>query len=276
MGSFLAAQMMAYPFRKKTGRRSLALGGGVLMIYFLLGGAHGIHAAETAGKALPPAWDASSRAGAIAQGFQPPPDRGVPGRREGGGTRSGNGIAGIRPTVLIPESNIGLTTLAQPILFVYVPAEVGGLTAEYLVANLTGDDPGKTTVILPAAAGVVGLPLPASVPDLEPGDVYQWSISIVLDPQDRGRDIFMSGAIERVTPDTALQVQLADLSIEAIAPLYAESGLWFDALNILAILRSQEPTNAVWAQQWETLLRSVDLGAIAPQPLRNETLTPID
>ena len=271
MGSSLAAQMMVYPFRK-----SLALGSGMALACVLLGSTSGMQAAETTGKALPLLGEVSSRAGAIAQEFQPPADRGVPGRREGGGTRSGSDIEGIRPTVLIPDSNIGLTTLAQPILFVYIPAEVGGLTAEFAVANLTGDDPGYTTVTLPTEAGVVGLPLPTSIPDLEPGEVYQWSLSIVIDPQDRGRDIFMNGAIERITPDMALQTQLADRSIEAIAPLYAESGLWFDALNILAILRAQEPTNALWVQQWEILLQSVDLGAIAPQPLRDETLTPID
>ena len=49
--------------------------------------------------------------------------------------------------------------------------------------------------------------------------------------------------------------------------IYAASGLWYDALDELVSLRMAQPGDEGLLQQWSNLLTSVNLGALANQPL---------
>jgi hypothetical protein len=49
--------------------------------------------------------------------------------------------------------------------------------------------------------------------------------------------------------------------------LYAANGIWHDALTNLAQLRQTNPEDAALMADWESLLKSVNLEAIATEPI---------
>jgi hypothetical protein len=204
----------------------------------------------------------------LAQQFQPPNPGTLPGRREGGGTRGGSGFAdGTPPIALMPESNLGLTSTEQTLLYFYLPPEVVGLEAELYMFNEAQPEEGSRIITLPQEPGILGVPIPDNFSPLSVGAIYRWYFAIRVDPIDRSGDFILSGFVQRVVSDPSLQHQLSTLPIEHHASVYGEQGLWFDAINLLASMRSQYPNSAQWETQWETLLQSVDLERIATQPL---------
>lgn len=199
-----------------------------------------------------------------------PPDRGAPGRREGGGTR-GNCLRGDPPLVaLIPETNFGTTLEARPTFYWHVPVTVSP-TAEFVLLDTDDNEVYRTTFQLSGNAGIIQVSLKdqAGAPALEVGKDYHWYFSLVCDPGDRSGDIFAEGWIQRIDPPSSLASQLAAVPESDRPAVYAQAGIWYDALSTLANLRQTEPQNTTASTQWETLLRSVGLDNIASQPFLN-------
>lgn len=202
-----------------------------------------------------------------------PPDRGMPGRRQGGGTRGGNCQGQPALTALMPDTNYGQTLSPHPTWLWYVPQN----SAESIEFVLTDGSRQiyKTTVQPPQQPGVVSVSLPSSLPPLTVGTDYHWYFLLLCDIQDPSGDIFTGGWVRRIEPDAALarQLQTAEEAERlgrgfALRPtLYAQSGIWQDALSTLATLHRQQPENAAITQQWQTLLGSVGLEEFADQPL---------
>lgn len=211
---------------------------------------------------------------AIAAEFKPP-KRGIPGRREGGGTRDGSACVqdANRLTVLVPQTNLGLTTAAYPRFFWFMPQT----RAKFVEFSLYEADENledkaivyTTTFSITGSPGVASLKLPESstLPPLAVGKDYRWSIAIVCNPNDRKRDIFAEGWVQRIKPETALSDKLSKANPSARVDLYAENGIWFETLNTLADLRCTSPNDAALKTSWATLMKSVKLDAIADQPL---------
>ncbi|NER08256.1 MAG: DUF928 domain-containing protein, partial [Okeania sp. SIO3C4] len=168
---------------------------------------------------------------------------------------------------LMPESNLGLMSTEQTLLYFYLPPEVAGLEAELYMFNEAQTEEGSRIITLPEEPGILGVPIPDAFAQLSVGDTYRWYFAIQVDPVDRSGDFILSGFVQRVANDPALQQQLRTLPVEDHASVYGAQGLWFDAINLLASMRSQYPNSAQWETQWETLLQSVDLERIATQPL---------
>jgi hypothetical protein len=215
-----------------------------------------------------------------------PSDRGMPGRREGGGTR-GNcltqaSLAGqsssvtqaitaqpslaTQPglTALMPDSNLGQTMAERPTFFWYIPQSAAA--AEFVLLDANNTEQYKTLVPVPSQSGVVSLTLPDSV-TLEVGQSYRWYFSLVCNPLDRSADTYTSGWVERIAPDPALLQTIAAAPPAEQARLYAQASLWYEALATLAQLRQSQPQDAALVTQWQTLLKSVGLEQIADQPL---------
>ena len=61
-------------------------------------------------------------------------------------------------------------------------------------------------------------------------DHYQWSVALILDPNERSKDIVASGFIDRVESSSELTTRLAKAGQDESAAVYADEGLWYDAL----------------------------------------------
>lgn len=205
---------------------------------------------------------------AIAQTYHPP-DVGLPGRREGGGTRGGCAATDQTLLALVPADNFGYTLEDYPTLYWYIP-EIEAETAELVLLNENNDEIYQATFPLPDQAGVISVALPtqSDLPPLAVGQSYHWFFSIICDPDDRSGDLFTDGWIQRtaIPPDSSLAMRLRTASPETKAAIYAEAGIWFDALETLATDRSKTPDNPQVERQWATLLESVGLTDLIDQP----------
>ncbi len=200
---------------------------------------------------------------AISQTYVPP-DRGLPGRREGGGTRGGCVKEQPTLTAIVPQTNLGLTTQAQPTLLWYIPTSTAKI-AEFELRDAQESVIYTHQIPITGEAGLLKVQLSSAEQiSLEPGQRYHWYFSLVCDPQDRSGDIFTEGWIERIQPNPELENQLTQASEIDRATLYAEAGIWHDALATLVNL--QQVDRSAVAANWANLLTSVDLASFADKP----------
>ncbi|NEP18653.1 MAG: DUF928 domain-containing protein [Leptolyngbya sp. SIO4C1] len=206
-----------------------------------------------------------------------PRRQGIPASRVSGGTRNPLPacIAGDVPlTAVSPLENIGATAAAYPSFHWYMPentashvefwlyeADLDSGTEQpiYQAVFLAGGDAGIATLELPAAAGV---------PPLQVGQTYRWTVSAYCDLDSAQADMFIDGWVERVELGANLQTQLAAAAEPlAQAEIAAASGLWFETAEILTEALRGRPDSAAVQSEFEALLRSVELDAIATAPL---------
>lgn len=206
-----------------------------------------------------------------------PPSRGLPGRRKGGGTRTPSCVSSpnLPLTLLVPKSNVGLTTSAYPQVFWFVPKH----SAVYIEVNLLANNNRlqdqnllfTTHFQTNGEAGIGHLKIPHEInfnPLLE-GDTYYWSISLICNPDDRSHDISVNGWIERVAPPPNLTNRLDTLTGIDRAQAFAESGIWYDAVEALSELNCSTPGDRSEIQaQWKALLSDsqVELADLAEVP----------
>lgn len=201
-----------------------------------------------------------------------PPNRGLPGRREGGGTRGGCIEAQPSLTALIPSQNFGTTVQPYPTFFWYIP-QTTATTAEFVLMD-GNQTLYETTIALPKTPGILPISLPGdgSVAPLTVGKDYQWYFSIVCNADDRSGDLLTRGWVQRqaVTPDLA--AKLSQASAADRATVYAQAGIWYDAVATLANLQQPPltpvalPQRQILSDRWSKLLESVGLGNFADQP----------
>jgi hypothetical protein len=163
---------------------------------------------------------------------------------------------------------IGLmdTVADRPTFFVYVPAmgvEKGEFT---LWSNDQTELLTEKTVTLPEQAGVIALNLPEEI-TLEPGDTYYWTLEVLCNEDDRSRNYYVEGLVQRITPEAALAARLEQAPPRDRPALYANAGLWYETLSSLAQLRYENPADISLQADWENLLDSVNLTTVADAPL---------
>lgn len=207
---------------------------------------------------------------AIAQEYRPP-RRGIPTRREGAGTRgpSDRCMAGPLPFMsLTPSDNFSLTTSTTPAFFWYVPTTDAAM-AEFRVLDRTDREIYATSVNLTGVPGVVSLQVPPQVAtQLNPGVDYIWQFSLQCSLTDPSKNPFMEGIFQRIAPAAELTSALeAAKTPREIASVYANAGIWHEAIATLAVQRCTRPTDSSLSASWQTLLRSVNLDRLSDAPL---------
>ncbi|MCC5638784.1 DUF928 domain-containing protein [Nostoc sp. CHAB 5844] len=196
-------------------------------------------------------------------------------RRITGGIRE-NCLLGTNknPTVLVPENHPVLTTVEQPKLFFYLPK-----TAKTFIQGfeLIVQDADKKVIYkqkykVNQKSGIFSLDLPVNKnqPLLEVGREYNWIFLVICNNSDRSLDQVVAGTVKQIVPDKNLTSKLKTASPRERAALYAANGIWYDSLAILAQLRRQRPNDAALQTDWQSLLESVKLANIVPEPLLSE------
>jgi len=151
-----------------------------------------------------------------------PPRRGAPATRVGGGTRSG-GVNAPQIALLSPE-HTGLTQQATPTLYWYLSRDYTGVI-EFVVTGRHSITPAlRLRSDGHQAAGIHALDLAAHDVALEPGTLYQWSVSIVRDENHRSRDVVSVATIER------LPAEVGRPDDETVG--LAAAGIWYDAVDV--------------------------------------------
>jgi hypothetical protein len=163
-----------------------------------------------------------------------PPTHGIPGGRVGGASRGTPGGTVETIDLLAPDDHAGLTASAAPALYYYVSRPISYQTRFTISA---AGQPGpvlEVDIRSPAAMGIYSVRTADYHVRLEPGILYTWSVSAVVDTRAPSRDIVASASLFRVPPDAALVNALRNALPTRRAELYAQAGLWYDALAAAA------------------------------------------
>lgn len=215
---------------------------------------------------------ASGQSGAAQVVFNDPtpPNQGSPsGRRRGGGSRKGPCDRYLPLTALVPANSTGKTTSKHPTLWFYLPEKpTPETTISFTLQDANDNYVYQTRVAATdATPGLFSVSVPATVKPLETGKTYSWLLSVSCQPQNPSTAVAVYGTLQKSDLSAQLQTALKSASPLEQASLYAENGIWYDALNTLAVLYQKNPKQQAAAVAWTSLMQQIDLTTLATQPL---------
>lgn len=209
----------------------------------------------------------------------PPPPKTSPvtGNREGNAGRGAIQnercpVTALPLTALVPVEPSGVRdrnrvwgqTISQyPTLWFYVPYDPnqGDFSAEFVLQDIELKKSNSIKVTLPSTPSVVSVQIPTTLPPLETGKLYKWFFQVKCGKANDS----VSGWIQRVDLDPTVIRQIEAATPQQKVALYAENGIWYDALTVLGkeLLRA----NPQYAKDnWESLLQAIGLEDFASKP----------
>lgn len=202
------------------------------------------------------------------------PGLSAPGNRQSGSTRSESCLPeGESIVALMPTTNYGLTAAAYPTFFFYLP-DTTAEVAQFVIYNeATLDVVYEGTFAIQGESGIVSVSLPDNglQKALTEEESYFWYFSVVCDQEDPSASIVVEGTVARVAPPAALATALTTAPAAALPELYAEAGLWHDAL---AAAVPTAPSDD--GETWAALLAAVDLNDLTDRPILSSGLETVD
>ncbi|MFN6527157.1 DUF928 domain-containing protein [Nostoc sp. ChiSLP03a] len=215
----------------------------------------------------------------------PAPLSPVSGRRTGMGSRDNCPAVSTPLTALVPfqeEQKVGkqtnnsiigtvegLTTLERPTFWFYIPytKNLSNSSAEFSLQDSAENDVYRNAIALPSKPSIIGISLPSTA-SLEVDKTYRWYFKVRCNKETASIPVYVEGGIKRINLDERVmqQLQAANEPRQKII-IYAEKGIWFDALNMLAQLRISNYNDVSLEKDWQSLLQSINLDNIAIMPL---------
>jgi hypothetical protein len=167
--------------------------------------------------------------------YKPPP-RGAPGGRVGGASRGTVKVTAPLPTIelLAPDGHTGLTTGATPTVYFFVSQPVTWPT-QFTISTASQPRPLlEVNIPAPRQPGVYAIRTADYPVRFEPGVLYTWSVSIILNPKSRSRDIVATASLLRIVAEPTVEAGLGAAPPNRRAALLAQAGLWYDAVAAAA------------------------------------------
>ncbi|MBD2041066.1 DUF928 domain-containing protein [Microcoleus sp. FACHB-672] len=204
--------------------------------------------------------------------YKPPKGIGTP-ETVGGGTRGGKCeqdeksavplLTALMPDLIPDTAEFGVTVSESPQFFVYLP-ETSARKAEFVLKDENEKDLYRSEDIpISGQSSIVSVSLPKEQIKLEPGKNYHWYFSVICNPDNRRKDIFVEGWTQHTEMSLEVASQIQKAAPQERAKLYAEAGIWHEAVATLAELRRETPDDPALAQEWQTLLESAGLKQMA-------------
>lgn len=210
--------------------------------------------AQTAAEPAKPAAPAKKRS---LFDYTPPKNVTTGTRIDGDGGSRGKGEKLPSLYVLAPN-HTALTTREQPSLFWYQTA------AANTHFELTLTEPKNPKPLLKVATdkadgGIHRVSLAKHGVSLKPGVAYKWTVAWVPDAANRSQDVIASGSIQRIEPEAKLTAALADAKGLEKAAVYAQHGIWYEALETVSNEIDAAPKNKELHAQRAALLDQAGL-----------------
>lgn len=178
----------------------------------------------------------------------------------------------------IDEARVTLdTTLSShPTLWAYVSSLPQDTQVQFtLISSDVADKrkPYETRFKLTGQTGIVGIRLPDTEPALAIGKSYIWRMRIVCDG---GGDLIIGSVIQRSDPTTIkpasggnatlLLQELARAPEQDKPAIYAELGVWQDAVTTLINLQRKQPNDQDLKTDWRNLLTGARMSELINAP----------
>lgn len=176
------------------------------------------------------------------------------------GTR-GSGCSGREKTsltALAPYSHIGKTIDPYPTFAWYIPDRqsypVEFQLYEYNPSQFQGKGEMLVKAVLQSSPGIMTYSLPRSHAGLSPGKKYVWQVAVVCNPNHPSKSLVVSTQIMVVEMPSDLTNQLNSTGdVVARADIYAENGLWYDALAEVVTTKNNPQAKKFTAELLEQL-----------------------
>ncbi|MEQ1858790.1 MAG: DUF928 domain-containing protein [Chthoniobacteraceae bacterium] len=209
--------------------------------------------------------------------YTPPKSTAGGARIDGDGGSRGPDVQLPAITVLAPKE-AAVTISEQPSLFWFqagpMPEKVIK-TARIEVALIDPKNPKplfKVTSPLAAdkqaGAGLRRLSVGKQNVTLKPGVTYKWSVALVPDPANRSQDVVTSASIQRIEPSKELAEALKSAADGDKAAVFAQNGVWYDAVDAITTEIGKDPNNAELRKMRGELLRQGGLKDAAAADLK--------
>ncbi len=185
--------------------------------------------------------------------------------------------AGENMRAIAPENGLGFTFDDYPYFFWYFPGVESDSVP--IIFTLIGQEKrevnGKVktrpvsiyeTALNIEQSGIIAFPLPAKSEPLKEEQEYQWRIQINCTEQ---TTMFLKYSIKRQsTENPELIRKLETTPVDQHPILFAESGVWFDALKMIALQLEQAPGDPSLEKDWNDLLKLIDFEDLIGQPIQ--------
>lgn len=202
------------------------------------------------------------------QVYIPPASPSRTSRPKGAGSRGCDSASDTNLQLLVPDDHLPLTVSARPTFFWYVSNTT-------LPVRFTLVEPGVAEPLIDRSfkvkrPGIVQLTLPSDVPGLALGKEYRWTVSLVCNKERPSENIYAYSSIKRVAITPKLAQTLAGVGQEPQKRtlVYAQSGIWYDALNSSYIGYKANPQGKVASWYFSKLLNQVGMPTVSDQQLQ--------
>ncbi len=200
-----------------------------------------------------------------------PPRRGAPKALVGGGSR-GTGTGSCTLSLIAPD-HVGLTVQKQPSLYWY-QSELPRDRIEFtLIDNQAIQPLLEINLSAQIEPGLHNINLADHGVNLVSGKQYWWFIALVPDPDHRSKDVIAGASIEYIEPPEALTMKLSQAENARAPHIYAESGIWYDAISSISNLIKNSPDDITLRKQRASLMEQVGLQEVSEYEIKSRVTT---
>ncbi len=172
-----------------------------------------------------------------------PPIRPRPSSRTNGTGSRGCNASGqpVELTLLVPDNHDGETIAARPTFFWYLK---NASAAKFTLVEPGVPKPLVEETVKATKSGIMSFGIPGDMAELTVGKDYRWTVSVLCNPERPSEVItFAQSFIQRVAPSPEVSQALAEVKSEHDrARIFAQNGLWYDALAAYGKAITQDPS----------------------------------
>jgi hypothetical protein len=163
----------------------------------------------------------------------------------------------------LAPGHVARTLDASPTLYWYL-SEGTDRRVAFVLADHVSIDPVLEITLEPAIdAGIHELRLAEHGVVLEPGKEYRWFVSLAVEEREPSESLVARGAVVRVEPSAALTDALESAPAGDHGRIYAEQGLWYDALDFISRRIDRAPDDARLREFRSNLLEEAGMSEAA-------------
>ncbi len=196
--------------------------------------------------------------------YRPPkPTRGSFPRNLTGAATRGRGGAEAPLVLALAPDHLGLTVNAQPNLYWYLEKD-SPIRVDFTLIDEQSVNPLlEITMAGPLRGGIHAVRLADHGLLLEPGRWYEWSVAVITGGRDPSQDRISRGFITRTSVSPDLPKELEERGPAEAVNVFAEEGLWYDAITALSVGIETHDDKAPLLRARASLLDQVGLVPVA-------------
>ena len=180
-------------------------------------------------------------------------------------------------TVDNKNTTVDTTLSSHPTLWVHLASLPKNAQAQFTLQNASGSkELLDKRFPLTRQSGILGIRLPNTSPGLKIGETYFWQMKIQCGSKESEDDPIIGSGVQRIQlnqikpmpgfdPKPLVQ-ELSRASASDKPALYAELGIWQDAVTTLIDLQQKQPNNQELKDDWGSLLKDAQMSELTNSP----------